>query len=141
MPFKFRRICEVEARWEYYFLINLCIALKFAGKEFTSRLNSVDWTSFHPKYHFAVAVLEDRFTEAEKLMRTPAVYETVGEFNFKTWPLLREFRKTDQFQRTFKAVFKKDFAEQIMEDAAQQIKAEQPGNTNAPTTKMEKPAL
>jgi len=49
---------------EYYFLINLCIARKFAGKEFTSRLNSVDWTPFHPKYHFAVAVLQDRFTAA-----------------------------------------------------------------------------
>ena len=123
---------------EYYFLINLCLALKFAGKKFASHLHSVDWRPFHPKYHFAVAILEDRFVDAEKLMRTPAVFQTVGESNFKTWPLLPEFRRTEQFQRAFKDLFKKDFAEQLVEDAAQQIKAEEPGPTNTTAPEVAK---
>jgi hypothetical protein len=82
---------------EYFYLVNLCIALKFAGKNFEERLHAIDWRPFHPKYHFAVAILEDRFEEAEKLMRTSAVQEEVSELHFKDWPLLREFRKTERF--------------------------------------------
>lgn len=71
----------------YYFLLNRCIARKFSDKDFLDDLHSIDWSPFHPKYHFAVAVLEDRFKDAERLMRSQAVRDEVSEENFKEWPL------------------------------------------------------
>jgi hypothetical protein len=110
---------------KYYFLINRCIARKFAGKDFNDDLHSVDWTPFHPKYHFAVAILEDRFSDAERLMRSEVVKNEVGETNFKDWPLLREFRKTDLFTLAYKDMFGKDYNEQLLFDAAKEIEAQQ----------------
>ena len=121
IPKKFRTSGEME----YYWLINLCIALKFSDKKYKARLHSVDWAPFHPKYHFAVAILEDRFDDAERLMRSEAVQAEVTERNFKDWPLLREFRKTDAFQQAFKDIFNKDYADQLLRDAVEEIKAEQ----------------
>lgn len=114
----------------YYFRLNRCIARKFSGKEFLDDLHSIDWSPFHPKYHFAVAVLEDRFEDAERLMRSQAVRDDVLEEHFKEWPLLRDFRKTDRFQQAYKDVFGKDFNEQLLEDAAKQIEAQQGGGLN-----------
>ena len=106
---------------KYYFLINLCIALKFGGKDYLPRLHSVDWTPFHPKYHFAVAVLEDRYDDAEKLMRKQAVIDQFSEMNFKEWPLLREFRKTDQFRNAFQDIFHKDFELEMIQEVGQEM--------------------
>lgn len=116
---------------KYYFLINRCIARKFSGKEFKEDLHSIDWRPFHPKYHFAVAVLEDRFEDAEMLMRTQAVKDEVTEEHFMEWPLLREFRKTDAFQSAYKDIFGKDFNEQLLDVASKQIEAQQGGELNA----------
>ena len=114
-----------KGEYKYYFLLNRCIARKFSGKDFASDLHSIDWSPFHPKYHFAVAVLEDRFVDAEKLMRSEVVRDEVDEQNFKEWPLLREFRKTDLFLCAYKDFFGKDFNEQLLDDAAKEIEAQQ----------------
>lgn len=116
--------------WRYYFLLNRCIARKFAGKEFQADMHSIDWRPFHPKYHFAVAVLEDRFEDAERLMRSQVVRDVVTEDHFKSWPLLREFRKTDAFLAAYKDIFGKDFNEQLLDDVAKQIEAQQGGGLN-----------
>jgi len=110
---------------KYYYLINLCIALKFGGKDFLTKLHSVDWTPFHTKYHFAVAVLEERFEDAERFMRNQAVLEEMSEEFFKDWPLLRDFRKTDNFKKAYKDIFNKDIDCEIIEEAKQAIEAEQ----------------
>jgi len=110
---------------KYYFLLNRCIAKKFSGKEFKDELHSVDWSPFHPKYHFAVAVLEGRFEDAEKLMKSQAVREELTEEDFKEWPLLKEFRKTDRFLHAYKAIYEKDFNEELLLDAELEIQAQQ----------------
>lgn len=112
---------------KYYYLINRCIARKFSGKEFTEDLHSIDWSPFHPKYHFAVAVLEDRFEDAEKLMRSQAVKDEIMEEHFMEWPLFRDFRKTEAFQNAYKDIFGKDFNEQLFDEATKQIEAQQEG--------------
>jgi hypothetical protein len=119
-----------KGEYRYYFLLNRCIARKFAGKDFASDLHSIDWSPFHPKYHFAVAVLEDRFDDAEKLMRSDAVLKEVGEEDFKEWPILRDFRKSDLFLHAYKDIFGKDFNEQLLDDAAREIEAQQSSRLN-----------
>ncbi len=111
--------------YECYFHLNWCIAKKFAAKEFLDNLHAIDWTPLHPIYHFAVAILEDRFEDAEALMRSDAVQEKVDEKSLKNWPLLRDFRKTDLFLEAFKNRFKKDFNEQLLDDVAKELEIQQ----------------
>lgn len=125
-----------KGEWKYYFLLNRCIARKFGGKSIDECLHSVDWTPFHPKYHFAVAVLEDRFADAETLMRSQAVQAEVTEENFKTWPLLREFRNSEEFQMAFKDIFGKDYGDELLQEAEREIKAQQVGAVQ-PTIALE----
>lgn len=114
-----------RGEWYYYFLINRSIALKFAGKDFRGVLGSVDWTPFHPKYEFAVSVLEERFDDAGRLMRSEAVKESVNRDNFLKWPLLRDFRKTEQFQQAFKEIFGDGVEDEILAETRSQIVAQQ----------------
>ncbi|MCK9394278.1 MAG: hypothetical protein M0Q44_01650 [Methylobacter sp.] len=114
-----------KGEMKYYFLINRCIAMKHLGKSIHECLHSVDWRPFHPKYNFAVAILEERYDEAEKLMRSTAVREEVTEQCFKEWPLLRDFRKTEAFQSAYKEIFGKDYGEELIEEVEREIKAQQ----------------
>lgn len=96
------------------FLINKCIALKCSGKskECLEELGKVDWSSATSRYVLAVAVLRDNFEEAGKLMVGVAKgSHAIDESGFREWPLFREFRKTEYFQRAFKKIFKKDFTQ------------------------------
>ena len=108
----------------YYFLINLCIALKFGGKDYISMLESENWSPFHPKYHLAVAVLKDDYDLAQQLMRSQAVLEQISEMQFKGWPLFRNFRATPQFEAAFREIFQKDIAAEIIQDAKKEIEAQ-----------------
>jgi hypothetical protein len=109
---------------KYYFLINLCIALKFGEKAYIAKLESENWTPFHPKYHLAVAVLKDDYDLAQQLMRSQAILEQIREPHFKSWPLFRSFRSTPQFEAAFREVFQKDIAAEIIQDAQKEIEAQ-----------------
>lgn len=113
------------SEYKYYSLLNLCIALKFSGKDFADALKSVDWEPMHPKYHFAVAVLEDRYDEAAELMKSEAVLKAIPKENFLNWPLLKAFRETPQFTQAFDELFSADDKEKLLEEAREQIDAEQ----------------
>lgn len=104
----------------YYFVINRCIALKQCGKNFSEVLKPIDWEAFHPKYHLAIAVLKEGLSKAEKLMTSAAVLEEVSEEDFRTWPLFRDFRKTDEFKRAYKVNFKKDYVLDYKKDVEDQ---------------------
>jgi hypothetical protein len=58
-------------------------------------------------------------------MRNREVQKEVSENDFKRWPLLREFRKTELFLKAFKSIYKKDFANELLEDAEKEIKSQQ----------------
>lgn len=111
--------------YKFYSLLNLCIALKFSGKNFLDKLKSIDWEPMHPKYHFAVAVLEDRFDDAYELMKSEAVLKEIPKENFLSWPLFRAFRETPQFIKAFDELFSSDDQEKLLQEAREQIDAEQ----------------
>lgn len=116
---------RAPGEWQYYNLINYCIALKFAGKPFEDVLNRVQWNAFHPKYHFAIAVLEDRFDDAAKMMQSESVRASIGREDFLRWPLLREFRKTEAFQNAFGELFGQREQLEILQKAELELRAEQ----------------
>jgi hypothetical protein len=121
-----------KGEFKYYFLLNRCIALKFRGKAIDEFLHSIDWAPFHPKYHFAVAVLEDRFADAESLMKTQAVQSEITEEFFKTWPLLREFRKSVEFQRAFEDIFGKSYGDELLQEVEREIQEAQQAEIQQP---------
>lgn len=114
-----------KGEMKYYFLINRCIAMKYSGKQINECLHSVDWRPFHPQYQFAVAILEDRYDDAEKLMLSPAVREKITEHCYKEWPIFRDFRKTEAFLNAYKEIFGKDYGEELIKEAEREIKAQQ----------------
>ncbi|MDC0284674.1 hypothetical protein OAK85_04900, partial [Mariniblastus sp.] len=108
----------------YYNVINACIALKFSGKPFSKKLQSVNWKPLHPKYHFAIAILEERFDDAAKLMKSDAVRTQIDERSLINWPLLRDFRKTEQFQAAFEEMFGRKYEAGLLEKTKEEIKTE-----------------
>ena len=106
----------------YHFIINLCIAEKRLGKNFKERLDKTNWSPFHPKYHFAIAVLEDRFSEAAKLMQGESVKTQLKPQTFKEWPLLTEFVKSREFLDSYHSTYGKDFNEAMVDDVKIEIR-------------------
>jgi hypothetical protein len=123
---------RTPGEWYYFYLINYCISLKFAGKQIKDVLGRVQWKVFHPKYHFAVAVLEDRFDDAAKLMLTESVRKSIDREQFLGWPLFREFRKTDAFQNAFGDIYGQNEQIEILRKAESDLRAEQIVGHEAP---------
>ena len=100
-----------EEGYRKIFQINKAISLKFSGKNSPCQqlLNSVDWSSCGPDFTLAVAVLRDDFDKAEKIMAGMNGEDPIEEADFKTWPLFREFRRTEHFRRAFKTVYAREF--------------------------------
>lgn len=92
--------------------LNLAQALKWAGRapKCLEVLKSEDWGPTSPKYRLAALVLSDQFTEAEAVMLKTVATEELSEADFALWPLFREFRKSENFRRAFRAAFQKDFS-------------------------------
>lgn len=92
------------------FIINHCIALKNLKKpEYIALLDKEDWSACRDDFVLAVSVLKDDFDLASKLMVAIGRNGKPADVEYRTWPLFREFRKSDQFKRAFKKIFKKDF--------------------------------
>jgi len=111
------------------FIINKAIALKFSGKKSLSceLLDSLDWSSCSSDFALAIEVLRDNFDAAEKIMSSMNGEEPIGEPGFKTWPLFREFRKSEQFRRAFKKIYAKEF--EPREEAKKAVGELQAGTT------------
>lgn len=92
------------------FIINHCIALKGLNKpEYSALLDKEDWSACREDFSLAVSVLKDDFDQASRIMIDIGRKGKPSDAEYRTWPLFREFRKSDQFKKAFKKVFKKDF--------------------------------
>ena len=99
-------------------------------------LSQVDWSACSLSFKFAVAVLKDDHTAAVALMKQIGDHGEVTEDHYKTWPLFREFRRTDVFQQTFEEVFGHPITEMAESDTAaaeaQPTEAQDNGTPTAP---------
>jgi hypothetical protein len=105
----------------YYrmYLINKCIALRQLGKqkETVDLLESMDWSAAHPKFVLAVHTLKEEYDQAEEIMSSMNGDEP-SEYDFLTWPLFKDFRKTEFFKRAFKKVYGKEYEIEVVKEMA-----------------------
>ena len=92
------------------------IAQKYLNEDFEVGLQDVKWQAFHPKYLICLYVLRDNFEEASKLMKSNEVTKEIGKEGFRTWPVFREFRKTELFKLTYKEIFDEEYILNPKED-------------------------
>jgi hypothetical protein len=95
------------------FLINLAIALQGLRREQEAieLLDSIDWTSAHPRFLIVVAALRHHDSEAANLMRRNR--DAITESEYREWPAFREFRTSVEFQGAFSQVFSKPFIHEV----------------------------
>jgi hypothetical protein len=92
------------------FIVNKALACKLLGKgkECTSTLDLMDWSSAHAKYLVAVWILRD---QAEKAATTMKALLRSGELNERQifeWPIFSGFRESEVCRLAFKEVFNRE---------------------------------
>ena len=78
-------------------------------------LDAVDWSPLSHKFQLAAAVLRDDFDLAAELMKRIGPSGEVQKHDYADWPLFREFRKADLFERAYQEVFGDAFVSEITE--------------------------
>ncbi|MGD0338632.1 MAG: hypothetical protein ABSB78_07560 [Bacteroidota bacterium] len=93
------------------FVINLAIANKWQGKENVCQqiLKDEDWTACEDRFQLAIAVLQNRFKDAAKIMVAIGPDGKLSIEDYSEWPLFRDFRKYPEFLKAYKRVFRKEF--------------------------------
>lgn len=98
---------------EHYkmFLINKCIALYWLNQKDAVKqsLDKEDWSSADMKFKIAKAVLHDDFSKAEKMLAMYKKDNPFTEEGFRTWPIFKKFRETNEFKRAFKKIYHKEY--------------------------------
>jgi hypothetical protein len=96
---------------ELYLILNKAQAYKWDGNEEKCKdiLKSIDWTAKSGKFLLVREVLEDRFDEAAKIMRTIKPNAELSNANYIDWPIFKRFRQTKEFQDAYKDIFGEEF--------------------------------
>jgi hypothetical protein len=89
------------------YVINRALAYKFSenNEKCLSILSSQDWSACGDNYNLCVAVLQDDFTKAKKIMLRIGDSGSVNEIDYAEWPCFKEFRTTDEFVSSFTEIF------------------------------------
>jgi hypothetical protein len=104
--------------------INLAIAYKFSGDRASCQkvLTADDWSACGNEFRLAVAVLQEKYDDAIKLMRKIGTKGDVTRSDYTEWPLFKEFRKTKEFLKTYQKLFGEEFILRGDPLVAEQIK-------------------
>ncbi|MDD2657484.1 MAG: hypothetical protein PHD04_02365 [Candidatus Pacebacteria bacterium] len=98
------------------FTINRALVNKLAGKEDIARkiIGSTDWTAAGNELRLAVAILEDRFEDAFKLMRKIGKEgEFIGKENYHEDPLYEPVRQRPEFAKVYREIYGTDFVSAV----------------------------
>jgi hypothetical protein len=89
--------------------INRAQAYKWSGKDQEAKeiVNKVDWGASSANFRLAAAVINDDYAEVAKLMKiVPKEGEDgITASNYRLWPLFKDIRKMEGFQKAFKTRF------------------------------------
>jgi hypothetical protein len=99
--------------------VNVAIALKFSGREDEANrvLNSLDWSASYRDFKLAIFVLQDKFEEAVKLMRSIGRSgEILEQSSYYTWPLFHKFRERPEFYSTYHEIYGEPYQTQVPTD-------------------------
>jgi hypothetical protein len=91
-------------------VINHAIALKaLKDDHFKQLIDQEDWSACSDDFQLAVAVLHGRNEDAAKIMKAIGKKGKLSENEYKTWPLFRDFRRTDAFKNSYRQIFGHEF--------------------------------
>lgn len=96
------------------YIVNYAQAYKWSGDNSRAIkiISDVDWSSSTEEFKLAVSIIKDEFKSAAKLMEGIGRKGTlINKEGYIEWPLFREFRKSEEFLRVYKRIFRKDFTE------------------------------
>lgn len=101
-------------------IINQAQCYKWIGDQARCEavLDEEDWSACSDDFQICQAVLRDEFDRAADLMRDIGDDGCVIEADYKSWPVFREFRKTDSFSVAFRDVFGHDPVEEVDTNAS-----------------------
>jgi hypothetical protein len=98
--------CEVN---KLKLCINRAQAYKWSGKEEEAKkiVERVDWGASSANFRLAAAVINDDYVGVARLMKiVPKEGEDgIAASDYRLWPLFKEIRKVESFQRAFKSKF------------------------------------
>ncbi len=107
-----------EGELYYFAVVNRGVARKVAGKPHKEGLQGIAWDAFHPKYKLCLAVLDDDFEAAAKMMKNDAIKHDIGKTGLRSWPVFRNFRRSPEFASGYKALFNEAYVADPERDAA-----------------------
>jgi hypothetical protein len=98
---------HVDERSRLVFLVNKAQAYKWSGDSSGALaiINQQDWSATGDAFQLAEAVLTDNFANAVTLMKKIGASGYPHKEHYKTWPLFKEFRKTEEFNIAFQEIF------------------------------------
>jgi hypothetical protein len=121
--------------------INHAQALRWAGDIDAAKneLSQHDWSGTVRDFRLAVAVLEEDFSEAARLMKSIGQQgELVDCRGYIDWPLFREFRKTEEFRSAFEEVYDTPFEDEVKKVEAESFAEANPSQQSRNTTTRKK---
>jgi len=92
------------------FIINRAQAYKWNKQENICSLilSKDDWAGQDERFQLAVAVLNDDFELASRIMEKIGA-SSAQDTSYRDWPLFKEFRKSSEFLQTYEKIFHKPF--------------------------------
>jgi len=110
-------VSEIDLRVR---LVNVAIALKFSGRpeEALRLLRSIDWSASYRDFKLAIAVLEEKYDEAVKIMKSIGKSgEIIDETSYHTWPLFTKFREQPGFFSAYESIYGEPFYAKVKTDS------------------------
>jgi hypothetical protein len=88
-------------------LINLAQAYKWGGdpRKCEKTLDSEDWSQHDESFRLAAAALKDDWAGAARMMKACIQKNLMDRTSFKSWPLFREFRQTQEYREVYDEAF------------------------------------
>ncbi len=75
------------------------------GKACDNILNTQDWSAAKDEFRVCVEALRDNVSEVVGLMKSLQQAKRPGKVGYREWPVFKEVRKTDNFQKAFEEIF------------------------------------
>lgn len=104
---------KLDDEIELLLKINKAQALKWKGcaSESMEILNSISWSTLSNEHNLVNCVLRDDFEKAIYYMKKIGTDGFICEFEYRDWPVFKEFRKYEKFDKLFKELFGKPFTD------------------------------
>jgi hypothetical protein len=104
--------------------VNAAIASKFSENHSSAidYINSIDWTASNKDFKLAIAVLEDRYIDAARIMKEIGRNgDLIKQFAYHEWPLFHKFRDTPEFLNTYQEVYQASFVRESVKNSANAV--------------------